>query len=217
MKTKIFNRNKCEISVIPSLIPSYLVKNNKGMKKKAINKNAKLTKPKSYTQALATNINSIINIKENFPNLLSREIEKLYKVVNNQKKIKPRINMMTKSLSCRQVIISIDFDNSTKILANSLVHIVNINSALRNIKSNIITNFIYNDYRGLIITTNNVTSSLDLSIIKNYVKNIDTIQSKNISFSYLLQSKSYLKILDIPYFNSISKIPINSSSFKQVM
>jgi len=125
--------------------------------------------------------------------------------------------MITKSPSCRQVIILIDFDNSTKILANLLVYIVNINSALRNIKSNIITNFIHNDYRGLIITTNNITSSLDLSIIKKYVKNIDIIQPKSISFSHLLQSKFYLKILDISYFNKISKTPTNSSSFKQVI
>jgi len=175
IKTKIFNKKKVKISIIPPLILPCPVKSNKGIKKKVVNKNAKPTKPKSYIQVSVTNINSIIKIKKNFPNLLLKKIEKVHKAVNDQKKIKYRINIMTKGPLYRQVIILMDSDNSTMILTKLLVYVVNINSALRNIKSNIITDFIYNDYRGLIITTNNVTSSSDFNIIKNYVKNINMI------------------------------------------
>ena len=175
IKTKIFNKKKVKISIIPPLILPCPVKSNKGIKKKVVNKNAKPTKPKSYIQVSVTNINSIIKIKKNFSDLLLKKIEKVHKAVNDQKKIKYRINIMTKGPLYRQVIILMDSDNSTMILTKLLVYVVNINSALRNIKSNIITDFIYNDYRGLIITTNNVTSSSDFNIIKNYVKNINMI------------------------------------------
>ena len=93
---------------------------------------------------------------------------------------------MTKSLLCKQVIVLMDSKNSTKILAKSLNYVANINWALKNIKSNTIADFIHNDHRGLIITTNSVASLLDLSIIENYVKNINAIQSENISSLYLL-------------------------------
>ena len=36
------------------------------------------------------------------------------------------------------------------------------------------------DSRGLIITTNKVTSTLDLNTIENYIKNIDIVNLNNI-------------------------------------
>jgi len=176
--------------------------------------NSKPTKPKSYIQVLAPSINNIIKIKENFSNLLSRKIEEIYKVINEQKKTKPKINM-TKDLLHKQVIVLMDSKNSTKILAKSLDYIANINWILKNIKSNTITNLIHNDYRELIITTNSIASPLDLRIIENYIKDINVIQSENIFLPCLPQSKSYLKIIDIPYFNCNTNTPINSKLVKQ--
>ena len=40
----------------------------------------------------------------------------------------------------------------------------------------------------------------DLYIIENYVKKVDNINSININAPQLPQSKSYLKIIGIPYF-----------------
>ena len=45
-----------------------------------------------------------------------------------------------------------------------------------------------------------VVSSSDLQIIKNYVKNVVYINITGINVSYLPQSKSYLKIIGIPYY-----------------
>ena len=56
--------------------------------------------------------------------------------------------------------------------------------------------------------TNKVALSSDFSTIKKYIKNIDTIDLKDIMLSQLSQSKSYLKILDILYLIEDTNISI---------
>jgi len=50
----------------------------------------------SYAQISKSNIKDIIKIKNNFSNLLTRKTEEVYKVLNESKKDKPRLNMITK-------------------------------------------------------------------------------------------------------------------------
>ena len=45
-----------------------------------------------------------------------------------------------------------------------------------------------------------IASSSDLQVIENYVKNVKNVNSEDIKILYLPQSKSYLKIIGIPYF-----------------
>jgi len=96
-------------------------------------------------------------------------------------------------------------------------HIVDFNRALRNIKSDILANFICNDHRGLIITTNKVASQLDLSIIENYIKNIDVIETKDIMAFYLPQFKSYLRIIGISYIKEGTNSSINLSDVEKII
>jgi len=51
------------------------------------------------------------------------------------------------------------------------------------------------------VVTCKVASQSDLHIIENYVKNVDYIDTSGVEVPQLLQSKSYLKIIDIPYFS----------------
>jgi len=90
-------------------------------------------------------------------------------------------------------------------------HITNINRVLKNIKSEIMTNFIYSDHQHLIIISNNVASQFNLNTIENYIKNIDVINSEDFMSSCLPQSKSYLKIIDIPYIMEGTNVSINFS------
>ena len=78
-------------------------------------------------------------------------------------------------------------------------HVVNLNCALKGIKSDTIIDFIQVDHRNLIITANKVAFSFDLSIVGNYIKGINIIDLNNVQTTCLPQLKSYLKILDIPY------------------
>jgi len=92
-----------------------------------------------------------------------------------------------------------DNDNISKFMSSSGKHITNINKALKNIKSNVLADFTWSDHQGLIVSTNKIVSLSDLSVIENYIKNIDVITTKDIMPLCLSQSKLYLKIIDIPY------------------
>jgi len=106
--------------------------------------------------------------------------------------------MTTKSLSRKQVIVLMNGDNILKLMKESSLYISNINKALRNIKSNVLVDFICSDPLDITIVTCKVTSSSNLQVIENYVKSIDCINA--IGVPYLPQSKFYLKIIGIPYF-----------------
>ena len=71
-------------------------------------------------------------------------------------------------------------NNTKKFIKNSLLYIANINRLLRNVKSEILVDFIQSDQIGIIVVTNKVALQSDLQIIENYVKNIDNIDISGI-------------------------------------
>ena len=87
-------------------------------------------------------------------------------------------------------------------------HITNINKVLRNIKSEVIVDFIWLEQSGIVITTNKVAAPLDLQTIEWYVKNTNNIKADNVKTPWLPQSKSYLKIIGILYFHKNTNIPL---------
>ena len=156
---------------------------------------------KLYAQALAsfTNIKKILKIKETFPNLHAKKIENIQKVINNNGKLKPKLNMTMKDSLRKQVIVSISNENKIKFIKSSSTHIMNFNRVLTGIKLEVMAEFVHSDQAGIIIVTNKVSSSLNLQTIKKYVKNSNYIDAKKVKVPCLPQSKLYLKIIDIPY------------------
>ena len=67
------------------------------------------------------------------------------------------------------------------------------------------------------ITTNKVVSQLNLQMIKHYIKNISNIEVSHVKASRLPQSKSYLKIISIPYFIENTNTPIITNVVKTII
>jgi len=139
-----------------------------------------------YAQAASIKVTNILKLKENYPNLPAEKIENIHRIINDKGKSKPCINMTTKGLSQKQIIVSISKDNTNKFMALSSIHIVNINRAFRNIKSNVMANYFRLEPLGVTIATNKVVSLLDLQVIENYVKNIKNINLEDIETLRLL-------------------------------
>jgi len=78
-----------------------------------------------------------------FPNLQAHKIENIQKIIRDDSKPKPKINMTTKELLRKQVIIPMSNDNKISFIKDSSIHIINLNRNLKNIKSDIIVNFIH--------------------------------------------------------------------------
>jgi len=98
-------------------------------------------------------------------------------------------------------------------MKNSSLHVANINRSLRNAKSKVLVDFIQLDPLGIMVVTNKVAAQSDLQIIEQYIKNADNINSLHVEVSRLAQSKSYLKIIGIPYFphdNSQDRLTSNN-------
>ena len=112
---------------------------------------------------------------------------------------KPKINMMTRGPSRREVIIPMIKVDAELIINSAHIHISNINKCLKNSKLDIIADFIRINVNGIVIMTNKLASDLNLSMIKKYLKNIQNINLDSIESLYLSKSKSYMKIVGFSY------------------
>jgi len=100
-----------------------------------------------------------------FPNLQVKKIENIQKIINGDGKSKPKLNMMTKGPSKKQVIVSINNENKSKFIESSSAHITNFNRALKNIKYKVMADFVCIDQAGITIVTNKVASPLNLQMM----------------------------------------------------
>ena len=85
------------------------------------------------------------------------------------------------------------------IINSAHIHIANVNKCLKNSKSDIVTDFIRSTNNGIVITTNKPANNLNLSTIEKYLKSIQNVDSDLIESPCLPKSKSYMKIIGLPY------------------
>ena len=103
-------------------------------------------------------------------------------------------------------------------MKNSAAYIANINRLLRNAKLEVAVDYIRSNPIGLSIVTNKVTIQLDLQIINQYVKKSENINELQVEEPRLSQSKSFLKIIGIPYYpNSKTQEHLNSSNIEAIL
>ena len=70
--------------------------------------------------------------------------------------------MIIKGLSRKQVIVLVSNNNKISFMKDSSTHITNLNRNLKNIKSEIIVDFIHQETSRVTIITNKVASASDL-------------------------------------------------------
>ena len=157
---------------------------------------------KSYTQAskMSINISDVLKIKESFPALNTKKIDQINNIVHGQNKLKPRIKMTTKGPSRKQIIILMSSDNTASFMKSSSLNVVHINRELQKAKTDVLVDYIRLDNMGIVIVTNKVAQQSDLSIIDHYIKNSNNINALQVEDPRLPKSKSYLKIIGIPFY-----------------
>ena len=125
--------------------------------------------------------------------------------------------MTTKSPLRKQVIIPINNNITKKFIKDSSSHIVNINWALKALKSSTIANFIQVEDKSIIIMTNNISSGSDLQEIEKYVKSSLSSNADKVLLAQLPQSKLYLKIVGIPFNSEKTNSCISLDEIKNVL
>ena len=105
-----------------------------------------VTKPtqKLYVQASkqSTSTSEVIKIKNTFLALGAKKIDQIQNIVNGNSKPKLCIQMTTKGLSRKQIITLISSNNTVKFMKNSSLYVTNINRSLRNVKLEVLVDFI---------------------------------------------------------------------------
>jgi len=125
--------------------------------------------------------------------------------------------MTTKGPSRKHIIIPMSNDNTSSFMKNSSLNIANINRELRNAKTDVLVNYVCSDNMGITIVTNKVAQQSDLSIIDQYIKNSNDINALQVEDSRLPKSKSYLKIIGIPFYPHLnSQEKLTSSDVKTI-
>ena len=124
---------------------------------------------------------------------------------------------MTKGLLRKQIIVPMNNNNRIKFVAELSTHISNINRALKNLKLDIKADFVWVEQAGIIIVTNKIASSLDLQTVENYIKNTNQIEADNVESLYLLQWKSYFKIIEIPYLIEKTNTPLSLNVVESII
>ena len=204
--------NLVTINKVPLLLPPLSTKPKKGINttpkyfqsKNQLDKNktpsGKLGK--SYAQAIKPLVNTsdVLKIKEAFPSLNAKKIDQINNIVNRQSKPRSHIKMTTKGPSRKQVIIPMSAENVLSFMKNSSTNMANINRQLQNTKTDILVDYIRSNSNRITIVTNKVAQSLDLTIIDQFVKNSSNLNALQVEESRLPKSKSYLKIIGIPFY-----------------
>ena len=163
---------------------------------------------KSYMQASKANISmsieDVIRVKKVFPSLSADKVGKMLKAKNSSGgSKKPKINMITKGQSRREVIIPMTKTNAELIVNSAHIHTSNVNKCLKNSKSDTFADFIQLNINRIIIMTNKPVSNLNLSTIEKYLKSIQNINPDSIESPHLPKSKSYMKIIGLPYSSEL--------------
>jgi len=129
---------------------------------------------------------------------------------------KPKLYMTTKGLSRKHILVPLNDPDKDMIFSRVNEHIALINSLLKSHKSRVSVDCFRASWNGVTITTNSVAASSDLSLIEQYFKGLKDLISTNCS-PRLPQSKSYLKILGVPYFGNNSSNPINNTQVEETL
>ena len=102
---------------------------------------------KSYMQASESNIlfsiEDVLQVNEAFSSLSADKVGKMLKAKNSRvDNKKPKINMITRELLKKEVIIPMAKSNTKLIVNSAYTHISNVNKCLKNSKLDIIADFI---------------------------------------------------------------------------
>lgn len=84
----------------------------------------------------------VLKIKKIFPSFKAKGIDNIQKIIKGNGKPNPHINMTTKCPSRKQIIVPMNNDNKKNFIEKSSSHITNMNSALKNIKLEVMVDFV---------------------------------------------------------------------------
>ena len=125
--------------------------------------------------------------------------------------------MMTQGPTRCQVLIPLDSTAAELIVTNATSAVQSCNKGLVEARSKLRVESVHKAWDGVSMSTNSVASAAELEMIKQWLKKTAGLGESTEVEPCLPQSKSFLKILDIPYWDSKSSLPITPAQVEAAL
>jgi len=107
-----------------------------------------------------------------------------------------------------QVLIPLDTPTAEVVVANAATAVESCNRGLVEAHSKLRVKSVRKTWNRISMSTNFVASAAELDVIKQWLKKVAGLAASTVVEPRLPQSKSFLKILGVPYWGNNSSLPI---------
>jgi len=116
-----------------------------------------------------------------------------------------------------QVLIPLDTPTAEVVVANAATAVESYNKGLVEAHFKLRVESVCKAWDGISISTNFVASAAELEMIKQWLKKVAGLAASTVVEPRLPQSKSFLKILGVPYWGNNSSLPITQAQVESVI
>ena len=127
------------------------------------------------------------------------------------------LKMTTQGPTRCQVLIPLTPAAAEMIVANAASVVESCNKGLVSACSKLRVKSVCKAWDGVSISTNSVASAAELEVIKQWLKKTASLGKVTEVEPHLPQSKSFLKVLGIPYWNFKSSLPVTSAQVAEAL
>jgi len=117
----------------------------------------------------------------------------------------------------RQVLIPLDTPTVEVVVANTATAVESCNRGFVEAHSKLRVESVRKAWDGISMSTNFVASAVELEVIKQWLKKVAGLAASTVVEPRLPQSKSFLKILGIPYWGNNSSLPTTQAQVESVI
>jgi len=117
----------------------------------------------------------------------------------------------------RQVLIPLDTPTVEVVVANTATAVESCNRGFVEAHSKLRVESVRKAWDGISMFTNFVASAAELEVIKQWLKKVAGLAASTVVEPRLPQSKSFLKILGIPYWGNNSSLPTTQAQVESVI
>jgi len=125
--------------------------------------------------------------------------------------------MTTHGPTRRQVLIPLDTPTAKVVVANAATAVESCNRGLVEAHSKLRVESVRKAWDGISMSTNFVALAAELEVIKQWLKKVAGLAASTVVEPHLPQSKSFLKILGVPYWGNNSSLSITQAQVESVI
>jgi len=168
----------------------------------------------------------LLQLKEAFPNLLQATIISMHQAslgsanASQGSSSRPGVSRtlkMTTQEPTRCQVVPLDSAAAELIVANAASAVQSCNKGLVSARSKLRVESVHKAWDGVSMSTNSIASAAELEVIKQWLKKTAGLGESTEVEPRLPQSKSFLRVLGVPYWDSKTSLPVTSAQVAEAL